>query len=205
MNYYLFSKAKIVILSILLGMLLSRSSPIIMKENIVNKLPEVLNGDLVFRRSESMGSRFVDSLDDEGSYSHVGLVYIGPEGEAFVIHVLPSEGDVVQMEPLQSFVEDAMSFSLYRPIDIPASIVNKAPHIALHWIHTQYFDRKFDLSTDSHLYCTELIYKAYKKAGVDIVGGEFDKVEFPFLSVKEVIFPSSIIESGYFKLYYSSE
>ena len=66
------------------------------------------------------------------------------------------------------------------------------------------FDKAFNLQSDRTLYCTELVYKAYLGAGVDIINGEFDVIDLPWLDAREVILPSGFIEGGLFDLVYSS-
>lgn len=159
-------------------------------------------GDLIFRRADGAGSQFVDTLDQQSSFSHVGMIYVASDGGAFVIHVLPQDPDIVQLEPLNTFLQDAVVVAVYRPIEEIADEAIFATEKALVWVGEKQFDRDFDLRTDETLYCTELVYKAYQEAGIDIVHGDFNIVDFPFLEVKEVIYPSLIIENDLFMLMY---
>ena len=190
--------------AILVILILTASNPQVKFDVPLSQLPVVLPGDLVFRRADSIGSQFVDTLDNKSTFSHVGIVYTTLSGEAFIIHVLPLEKDVVQIEPLQVFLIKTTSFAIYRPQNIDKLIVEGAVQNALSWVGKKHFDKNFDLVTDEDLYCTELVYKAYKEAGIDIVDGKFNIVDFAFVDVKEVIYPSLIIENGSFTLVYSN-
>lgn len=169
----------------------------------LNALPVVESGDLVFRRTNSVGGQFVAMLDREQSFSHVGIAYTGMD-KVYVIHVLPVGNEEVRIEPLQTFVEQSTSLAIYRPHGIEQRVISNAVRNALSWVGRKRFDRDFDIFSDNMLYCTELVYKAYKDAGIDITDGQFNSVDFPFLKVKEVIYPSLIIESGHFTLIYST-
>ncbi len=96
-----------------------------------------------------------------------------------------------------------MDFAIYRPAANISDAATIAVQKALEWVGEKRFDRDFDLRTDETVYCTELVYKAYQEAGVDIIHGDFNIVEFPFLETKEVIYPSLFIESGLFIPVYS--
>ena len=174
------------------------------KQSNTSQMPEVHQGDLIFRRTDSTGSQFVDRLDSASIYSHVGLAYTNPAGDVFVIHVLPLETDTVRIEPLEKFINEAVFFAVYRPIGIDLKVLDAAVQNGLSWVGKRHFDKNFDLQTDDYLYCTELVYKAYKEAGLDILNGETNVVDFPFIEVREVIFPSLIVKNGPFVLLYSN-
>jgi hypothetical protein len=109
------------------------------------------------------------------------------------------------METLETFLENATSFAVYEPTYTISDAGLVAAKQAFEWVNKIKFDREFNLDTDEALYCTELIYKAYREAGVDIIGGEFNIVEFPLVQIKEAIYPSLLIENDLFILLYSNE
>ncbi len=174
------------------------------KSSWFDKLPKLETGDIVFRRVDGPTSHFIDLVDDQANYSHVGIVFVTNTGGELVINVIPGEGSlgVVQAESFAMFLEPALSFAIFRmhreagvdrviAADWANSLVDKIP-----------FDLKFDLETDDELYCTELVWKAYLAAGIDLVSGSFDEMKFPFLDSNQYILPSSLMSSDYlYQLY----
>jgi hypothetical protein len=132
-------------------------------------------GDVLFRRGRSLISRAVLAADSEGEYSHVGLVAI-VAGRVWVLHATPPEepdvkGGVIA-EPLAAFLapDQATAAALYRPRDSEAGPV--AERTAWGWVHRKVpFDNAFDLASADRLYCTELVWRAYRSAGVDLEAG----------------------------------
>jgi hypothetical protein len=132
-------------------------------------------GDLLFRRGRSLVSRAVLAADGSGEYSHVGLVSV-VAGRAWVIHATPPEepddrGGVV-VEPASVYLarERASAAALYRPLDRRAAVV--AERVARGFARARLpFDAAFDLRTARELYCTELVWRAYRAAGVDLAPG----------------------------------
>lgn len=133
------------------------------------------SGDLLFRRGRSLVSQVVLAAEGVGEYSHVGLVVVSA-GRVWVIHALPPEepdreGGVV-VEAFQEYLapDHASAWALYRPRDgqAAASVVEMAWDWARHRVP---FDEGFDLSSPDKLYCTELVWRAYRAAGVDLESG----------------------------------
>jgi uncharacterized protein YycO len=157
----------------------------------------VQSGSLVFRQGSGMASRIVDTLDSKSTFSHIGIVYIQHK-DVFVVHVEPQGLEFVEMESFENFINQSKDFAIY----IPDHSISKAGKIAaqkaVEWVGKKRFDREFDLEIEENFYCTELVYKAYLKAGVDIIQENFHLVKIPFLGTKNVIYPSSFIESGMF-------
>lgn len=136
-------------------------------------------GDLLFRRGRSLVSRAVLTAEGGGEYSHVGLVTM-VAGRAMVIHATPPEepeshGGVV-VEPVAHFLapERASAAALYRPLDPKAAVV--AEQVARGFARARLpFDAAFDLHTARKLYCTELVWRAYLAAGVDLAPGAMSR------------------------------
>lgn len=136
-------------------------------------------GDLLFRRGRSLVSRAVLTAEDGGEYSHVGLVTV-IAGRAWVIHSTPpdepeSRGGVV-VEPIAMFLapERASAAALYRPLYPKAAVV--AERVARGFVQARLpFDAAFDLHTARKLYCTELVWRAYREAGVDLAPGAMSR------------------------------
>lgn len=138
-------------------------------------------GDVVFRRGRSVLSNVVLSADAAAGFSHVGL--LRGNGRRFeVIHAIPGEGDGapggVVAEPLEEFLAPAVAagFAVYRPRATGVGAV--AARAAARLLHRP-FDSRFDLATASHVYCTELVWLAYLRAGVDLADGQLDQLDLP--------------------------
>lgn len=154
-------------------------------------------GDLIFRRIDSGGSTFVLLADSKPEYSHVGIVWKS-QNETYVIHVVPSEDSspsYVKITSVEDYIRPATSVAVYRLKNADDKSVQNAAEVAYRLIGKVSFDMDFDLSTDSRQYCTELIWKIYKKIGVDLVDGQFDTVHFVFLKTDKVVFVSSLLHS----------
>ena len=180
------------------------------KQNVNNLNCDLVlkNGDLVFRKGRSIASRVVLITDRASSYSHVGVIYMLNE-IPYVIHTVPDESengiDYVKMEKLSVFFssEKASRGSVFR---LKEQYENSAKLAAL--TAKSYFDDKiifddaFDLISENKLYCTELVWKAYQKVGIDLIQGKYDKLFLPFVK-GFIILPSSLLNSFYLEeIYY---
>jgi hypothetical protein len=178
------------------------------KENNFHCNIALKDGDLVFRKGRSIESQLVLITDRASSYSHVGVIYIS-NNTPYVIHTTPDESsyaiDYVRMEKLSDFFssENASRGSIFR---LKKQYTNSAKLAALKaksfFDNKIVFDAAFDIKTENKLYCTELVWKAYQKIGIDLIQGKYDKLFLPF--VKDfVILPSSLLNSYYLKeIYY---
>ena len=114
---------------------------------------------------------------------------------------MPAESDdkdeFIKIEKLESFltVDKASRFALYRVKNKTGSESQTASEFAYDCYSKKYcFDNDYDLNSDSKLYCTELIWKAYKYAGIDLVNDRFKSIDFIMIN-KKMIMPGSIIQS----------
>ena len=157
-------------------------------------------GDIIFRRGRSLVSQLVLSADGRSNYSHVGMIKM-IEGRPFVAHVTtddpPGSPDIARIEPLDRFLSDdrAVSAAVYRIKDSARPVAGRAVDIALSFVEERVpFDGEMDLRTTDKLYCTEMVWRAFREAGLDLVNGKFDRLAIPF--GKEVyLLPSSLLES----------
>lgn len=152
------------------------------------------NGDLIFREGRSVESTFVTTLDSS-NYSHVGLLckYYGAWK---VVHAVPGESDnnvdTVKSEPISAFLQPD------RCANIKVVRVSCEPHIAQKAI--QYalkkvgipFDDDFNMADTTKFYCTELVWKAYLHAGIDISEGRRHNVNV-FSFHKPCLLPSDVM------------
>lgn len=135
-------------------------------------------GDLLFRRGNEAVSEVVVGLDPGSEYSHVGVVVF--EGnEPMVVHAAPTEDRnekaVVKVESVTRFLaidrsSDMAVYRLKKAHFIPTdAIIQTAAREALRLAKANTpFDSAYDLDTTDQLYCTELVWHVYRKAGIDL-------------------------------------
>jgi len=165
------------------------------------------NGDIVFRKGRSMESRVVLITDRSSSYSHVGVIYMLNE-IPYVIHTVPDESEIcvdyVKMEKLSVFFssENASIGSVFRLKEQYANFAKLAALTAKSYFDDKFiFDDAFDLRSENKLYCTELVWRAYQKVGIDLIQGKFDKLFLPFVK-GFIVLPSSLLNSFYLEEIY---
>jgi len=64
------------------------------------------------------------------------------------------------------------------------------------------FDNDYNLNDSTKMYCSELVWYAFKTAGVDITNKKRSKIDLPVFQ-GEYIFPSDIQTNKKLKLIYS--
>jgi hypothetical protein len=140
----------------------------------IPSLEQLHSGDLIFRSGMSHESRMVRLMDPQSDYSHVGLVDIEGQ-EVYVIHIEPaldSMGQAMRREPLAHFLDGqkANAFTIYRVNTADEEQRNGALAVALAFLKENVaFDQEFDLDSVDALYCTELVWRAYKAVGIDLM------------------------------------
>ncbi|MBZ8180864.1 YiiX/YebB-like N1pC/P60 family cysteine hydrolase [Oscillatoria salina] len=163
-------------------------------------------GDIIFRGGNSLLSQAVTSADAGSPFSHVGLVKIIGD-RPFVIHASTGEtfdDGTVKIDSLEAFLakDNASVVAIYRLQVSEATISQLAAEIATSYAQENLaFDAEFDLTTPDKLYCTELIWRAYLTAGIDLTDGKFDKLQLP-MRQGEYLLPSRLLSSQYLKQVY---
>jgi hypothetical protein len=147
----------------------------------------------------------VMTMDGNTSFSHVGIVR-KEKDSTFVIHVSPGESgdipDATKIEPIEDFLRSdrAVSARAYRVISNEPSQIDTAVRVGQSYADRHVpFDNKFDLSSDDAIYCTELVWKAYGRAGIDLVDGRLDVSTLPFIH-GPILWPSSLMRSSHISL-----
>lgn len=153
-----------------------------------NDLPVDLfcDGDIVFRKGTGLTSQVVLAADEEGVYSHIGILK-KIEGKWYVIHAVPGEadfaGDVdrVKLDAVERFfARDRASKGAVMRMDGAAE---KAGHAAdrAYVLYQKgiLFDHKYDLNDTTQMYCTELVNHVFQKEGIDLSEGRLTPVHFP--------------------------
>lgn len=164
---------------------------------------EFREGDLVLRCGYGAESRVVTEAS-HSIYSHIGILHRDAvAGQWMVVHAVPgeSEGDEpewLKAEPLAAFYayERAVRGAWMR-VDCHDSIASQAAAYALEKVGRKVeFDNDYLLADTSRLYCTELVWQAYRHQGIDITDGHRSDVPTFFCTEGECIFPCDIEASS---------
>lgn len=163
------------------------------------------DGDLILRRGKSFESFAVLMANREEEYSHIGIIKM--EGEnPWVLHASPEASkdsiDPIMKEALRSFLAYSKARE-YHYAQLNNDYLNQglsASHACLnHFYNKLTFDHQYDASDEKQQYCTEFIYHAYRKQGIDLMQQGMDTVNY-FGRKQILIFPSSLIaEKKYFR------
>jgi hypothetical protein len=142
-------------------------------------------------------------------FSHSGIIK-KHDGLVEVIHVVVGEPygspNVTRTEPLSIFLgaDRAGAAAVYRVrgsehVLAPLAVA-RANSFALAQVP---FDASFDLKTPDTLYCTELVWRAYKDVGLDLVDGKFETLGTPF-GKSDYLLPGTLLKSQHLQLIWSS-
>lgn len=160
------------------------------------------SGDVIFRRGTGLVSRAVLSVDARSRFSHIGIIHL-VAGEPLVIHASPgtslADPTKIMIEPMADFfaADQTLAAALYRPRKDYREAGEQAAAIAYGYVlEERLFDVAFSLETAEALYCTELVWRSYLEAGLDLVGGKLDQLSIPLYQEK-CLLPSSLEMSPY--------
>jgi hypothetical protein len=135
----------------------------------------ITNGDLVFRQGTGIFSYLCRNIGGEPStFSHVGIVYF-ENNKAFVIHTEANDLTGIgfaKKEELSIFISASNSskHAFYRVQNLSSNQIEGVLDSAFKYVSDSIpFDTDFDLTNDHKLYCTELVYKAFKSIGCKLV------------------------------------
>lgn len=148
-------------------------------------------GDLIFREGTEPVSAAVMAVDDSG-FSHVGMLVGGPDGWQ-VLHATPSEmpgrPDGVVLDPLDFFVDAARArrYAVYR-VDADAGRRSRALEAARAML-----GRPFRIADPAGTYCTELVWQAWRDAGLDLQA-RFTALALPLLPGRYLL-PGGLLAS----------
>ncbi len=136
----------------------------------------MLEGDLVFRTGTGLYSQMLNVSTDTVHYSHVGLL-VHPDSLWEVVHAVPKEPDGpddferVKRETLDRFLSKELALHaefVHTGLLRPTRIVAEALQYARDSVR---FDNRFDLEDSTELYCTELIWRLFRREGIDLSEG----------------------------------
>jgi hypothetical protein len=130
---------------------------------------QLRDGDLVVRTGNDFISLTLRQFSRQGrTYSHCGLVRI-EQGRVFVYHAIGGEDNPNARLRRDTFAEFCspshnLGFGIFRYRFSEAQVVRLDSIIEKFYRQKPRFDLKFDLKTDTSLYCAEFIYKAVNRA-----------------------------------------
>lgn len=159
-------------------------------------------GDIVLRSGTSLESHVVAAASLRTGYSHCGIVARCGDGKLVVVHAVPGEPDFegdpdrVKAEPLRVFFSRRMARSgcLLRCADSIAAHHSAGHAMALFRRHTL-FDHDYDERDTLKMYCSELVYYVYSRAGVKLIGPARHNYDIPAMRLRGVILPSDFLYS----------
>lgn len=140
---------------------------------------EMREGDLAFRCGEGVFSRAVTAVEEEGMYSHVGVL-ARDDGEWKVVHAVPGEKESardferVKEERLEQFFAPARARKgcLIHVEGLSPDQAWEIGRAALRFARDSvHFDSRYDLQDSSRVYCTELVWRLYRRCGIDLSEG----------------------------------
>ena len=167
-------------------------------------MPELLSeGDLAFRRGSSVKSYAVLNIDKNGQYSHVGvIVKKGPD--FMVVHITPGERalgetvDKIKMERLEEFFacDKAKKGAILRFVDSLECSQQAAQYAKRFFEKEILFDHDYNLADSTKMYCSEMVWRAYMKAGRDVSERRRSEIPagLPFFA-GTYVFPSDIYQN----------
>ena len=175
-------------------------------------LGEFESGDVIFRRGLSLESRVIMALDGQFGYTHAGIIRKSGASVEVIHASFAEEGqtqEVIISEHIARFLKPSSSkaAAIYRlegpDKTLPLVALSEAERFLKARVS---FDKDFDLTTADKIYCTELIWLSYKKAGVDLTAGRFDRIPSFFGDEKkDYILPSSLLNGSSLRKVWESQ
>lgn len=163
-------------------------------------------GDIAFRGGVSVESYVVEIADNNGIYSHSGVV-VKYNDEWKIVHAVPGEenetGGIQYLkmdDPEHFFAPDRACAGCFARYDTTPEVLKKVADEAIRWWKKKVlFDNDYLLSDTTKLYCSQLVQLSYESQGIDLAEGRCNK--FP-LAKEKVIFPSDITKNKKVDRYY---
>lgn len=155
------------------------------------------NGDLILRCGRSTESFAVYLADTNSEFTHIGIISIEND-IPYVIHAVPSKTNLIQKEKLSAFLnsKNASKFAVYRS-NFNEVYLDKVVKTANSYYLNKYeFDTKYDLTTNTKLYCTELVLKAFNNYGA-VLNVKPKQLNY-IIGKHMIIFPSEFTKAPFF-------
>lgn len=157
------------------------------------------NGDLALRCGTSLESHVVVGVNGEnGPYSHIGIV-VQVDGQWYVAHAVPGENErgepeYVKLDPIQVYYgRDRAKLGCIMRVTDDSTVCRLATDYAQWAVGAKkVFDNNYDWEDSTELYCTEMVQRAYRHAGIDLAEDRHTRV-VAALMPGTYVFPSDIV------------
>jgi len=130
-------------------------------------------GDLLVRLGDDFISDRIRYLSvKDHTYSHAGII-VTHNDKKMVCHIYPDDfvtgGDTIRYDIIDSFLNTRTNLkcALYRYDLSDSEKFNVEKELNNYHRKNIHFDKMYELRTDKKLYCSEMIYKAFKKVTGD--------------------------------------
>ncbi len=157
------------------------------KIEFVSTPVKLKTGDIVLRSGRGWISDFFrNTSHSKKEYSHAGIIIAG-EHDTLVAHMIGGEiSSGFRKETLASFcsVKKNKAYAIYRYDFLSGHEKQLEEYLDNSKRLNLIFDERFDLETDSALYCTELIYKMIQSAGFKLNHSTYNGV--PFIGIDDL-------------------
>jgi hypothetical protein len=164
-------------------------------------IDQIESGDLLLVRGDSMYSDAVRSIDGDSRWTHVGMlaadagVLVFVDASPSVLEDQVDTGGRVQRRPLDDYLREisGCEAAVYRVQTDPAA--RRAAAVAcLRWAARRVpFDGHFDAASADALYCSEMIWRAYRSLGLDLAEGRWQQSKILWMH-QSVIFPDALAQ-----------
>ena len=153
----------------------------------------------MFRCGIGMFSRAVTAVEKEAMYSHVGLL-LKDSTDWVVVHSVPREPDYkgdfdrVKKEPLESFLSEGRACKAAMAHTGLADSVKLAAmreSAFKAFRDSLRFDDSYSLEDSTRQYCSEFVWRLYRRAGIDLSEGRRMKMNV-FLMSGDCILPEHL-------------
>lgn len=160
------------------------------------------DGDMVFRVGRGVAADAVLAAREE--YSHVGLIVIR-NAQTWVLHAASPEDkglyNQVVLEPLAVFASPTFSRRVVIYQYYNRALATHAAQIARPWLGRP-FDNDFDDREEKALYCTELVWLAYYKAGLNWMPRHHN---LPLTPPQGAMLPGDLLKAAHWTQLYDSQ
>ena len=146
-------------------------------------------GDVVFFRTTTWRGRIVRlfQFDMDDDFAHVGVV-VRVTPDVLVAHACPTEPAAVRIDRLDELLmrDEITAAAVFRPRADDAEATAAATIAEDYARRAIPFDFDFELADDRAVYCTELVWLAYRSAGLKIG------------TTGRILFPADLLQGGFF-------
>jgi len=157
-----------------------------------------------------MMSQAVTLAEKNRRYSHVALLF--KDGDVWtVVHAVPREPDFkgdfsrVKREPLEKFLLPDMAIRaglVHTGLTDSLKIAEMKAQAFQAVRDSIRFDDNYDLSDSTEMYCTEFVWRLYRRAGIDLAEGRSKFMRTVVIN-GDCLFPEHVYDYSSNTLYYS--